>query len=262
MPINLAGLLTPNNLIIFIIVFTRLSGLFASAPLISTYPIPYQVKAFFVSTVTFIMFPIVLAQTGLQVPTNIPELSVILIKEFLIGYIVGFIANVVFVGVEIAADLISMQMGLTAATAMNPMTGSTSPILTQAYTIIASMVFIALNGYQWLFSAIFKTFQILPPGYGFIFSGTLTHNVIYVTSQMFIIGIGVALPIFSVLTITDILLGFVSKMMPKMNVFMVSLPVKIYLGLLLFIMLIPGIVTEVARLLERYLSGIFLILGG
>lgn len=262
MPIDLLALLSPRNLILFVIVLTRLSGMITTAPLISTYPIPTQVKGWFMASVAFIMFPIVLAKTGFQTPSNIPELAVILIKEFFIGYITGFVANVVFIGVEIAADLVSMQMGLTAAQAMNPMTGDPSPILAQAYTILASLIFIGMHGYQWIFSAIYKSFQILPPGYGFLISGTITHNVIMLTSQMFIIGMGIALPIFSVLMITDVLLGFVSKMMPKMNIFMVALPVKIYLGFILFIMLISPMCSQIHTLIERYLKSIILVLGG
>ncbi len=262
MPVDLIALLSPTNLILFIVVLTRLSGLMTTAPLISTYPIPMQIKTWLMAMVAFIMFPIVLAKTGFQMPTSIPELSIILLKEFMIGYIIGFVANVVFIGVEIAADLISMQMGLTASQALNPMTGDTSPILSQAYTILASMIFIGLNGYQWLFAAVYKTFQIMPPGYEITISGTLVQNVIFLTSQIFVVGLGIALPIFSVLVITDVLLGFVSKMMPNMNIFMVALPVKIYMGLLLFVMLIPLMYSQLQVLIEKYLASIITILGG
>ncbi|MEI8128897.1 MAG: flagellar biosynthetic protein FliR [bacterium] len=262
MPVDLIALLSPTNLILFIVVLTRLSGLMTTAPLISTYPIPMQIKTWLMAMVAFIMFPIVLAKTGFQMPTSIPELSIILLKEFMIGYIIGFVANVVFIGVEIAADLISMQMGLTASQALNPMTGDTSPILSQAYTILASMIFIGLNGYQWLFAAVYKTFQIMPPGYEITISGTFVQNVIFLTSQIFVVGLGIALPIFSVLVITDVLLGFVSKMMPNMNIFMVALPVKIYMGLLLFVMLIPLMYSQLQVLIEKYLASIITILGG
>lgn len=262
MPTDLLALLSPHNLILFIVVFTRLSGMMTTAPLISTYPIPMQVKVWFMAAVAFILFPMVLAKAGFQTPTNIPELTIILIKEFMIGYIIGFVANIVFIGVEVAADLVSMQMGLTAAQAFNPMTGDTSPILAQSYTLVASMIFIGMNGYQWIFSAVYNSFQIMPPGFGFLISGTLTHNVLFLTSQIFIIGIGIALPVFSVLFISDVLLGFVAKMMPQMNIFMVAMPFKIYLGMLLLIMLMSPLCSQIQILLEKYLTSIMAVLGG
>lgn len=262
MAIDLLTLLSPKNLILFVVIFTRLSGMMTTAPLISVYPIPMQVKVWFMATVAFIMFPIVMAQGGFPVPTSIPELTIILLKEFMIGYIIGFIASIVFWGVEIAADLISMEMGLTAAQAMNPMTGATSPILGQAYTILASMIFISINAYTWLFSALFKTFQLFPPGYQIAIGGHVTENMIVLTSEIFKVGLGIALPIFSVLFITDVLLGFVSKMMPNMNIFMVAMPVKIYMGLILFIMLMQPMCSQMAILIEKYVSNILPILGG
>lgn len=262
MPIDLMSLLSPKNLILFVVVFTRLSGMITTIPLISTYQIPIQIKVWFMAVMAFIMFPIVLAKTGFPIPTSMPELTIILMKEFIIGYVVGFVANVIYIGVSIAADLISMQMGLTAAQAMNPMTGDTSPIFTQAYTILASFIFIGMNGYQWIFSAIYKSFAILPPGYNFVVTGTFTNNVITLTSQMFLIGLGIALPIFSVLVLTDVLLGFTAKMMPKMNIFMVALPLKIYLGLILFIMLISPTCSQIYSMFENYLTSITSILGG
>lgn len=233
-----------------------------SAPLLSKYPIPYQLKVWFIAMISFIMFPMVLAQINFAIPTNIPELSVILIKEFMIGYIVGFVSNIIFVGVEISADLLSMQMGLTAAQALNPMTGDTSPILSEAYIILASMIFLGINGFQWIFSAIYKTFFLMAPGYDFFINGTVAHNIIVISNQIFIIGLGIALPIFSVLVLTDVLMGFVAKMMPRMNIFMVVLPAKTYIGLTIILMLIPQIYSQLENLFGKYLSSIIPVLGG
>ena len=85
MPTELLVLLSPKNLILFVVVFTRLGGLMTSAPLFSTYPIPTQIKAWLVATLTFIIFPVVMAKSGFQAPTSVPELSVILLKEFMMS---------------------------------------------------------------------------------------------------------------------------------------------------------------------------------
>lgn len=262
MPNDLMTILSPVNIILFVVVFTRLSGLIISAPLLSTYPIPIQVKTWFMASIALIIFPLVSAKAGFPLPTSIPELTIILLKEFMIGYVIGFVSNIIFIGAEIAADLVSIQTGLTAGQVLNPMTGDTSPVLAQAYTMIATMVFISLNGYKWIFAAIYKSFEIMPPGYGFLVGKTFTHNFTYITSEMFVIGLKLALPIFSVLLLSDVLLGFVSKMMPKMSVYTVALPLKIYIGLLLFIMLVPQLWSEFNILIEQYLSNLIQVFGG
>ena len=256
MPTELLVLLSPKNLILFVVVFTRLGGLMTSAPLFSTYPIPTQIKAWLVATLTFIIFPVVMAKSGFQAPTSVPELSVILLKEFMIGYIIGFCSNMIFIGVEMAANLISTQMGLTAGQALNPVSGDQSPILSQAYTLMAAMIFLSLHGHQWLFSAVYQSFQSIPPGYEFIMNGTIIKEVILMTGQMFPISLGIALPIFAVLLINDVLLGFVSKMMPQMNLFMVAMPMKIYLGLILAIMFLQPMYEYITVLTERVLKGV------
>ncbi|HNW25373.1 MAG TPA: flagellar biosynthetic protein FliR [Candidatus Gastranaerophilaceae bacterium] len=259
MPTDLLVLLSPYNLILFVVVFTRLGGLMSSAPIFSTYPIPMQIKVWFVALITFIIYPIVLVKSGFQAPSTIPELSVILLKEFMIGYVIGFISNLVFVGVEMASEIISIQMGLAAAQALNPLTGMSAPILGQGYVILTSMVFIGLNAHQWLFSAVYKSFAVIPPGYGFIFNGQLTQEIVFLSGQIFSMALGIALPIFAVLFVTDVLLGFTAKMMPQMNIFMVAMPLKIYIGLVMIIMFIAAMYSHIGVIIEKLFNAIAVI---
>src|SRR5574344_455078 len=259
MPTDLLIFLSPKNLILFICVFTRVGGLFTSAPLFSTYPIPAQVKTWLVALIAFIMFPIVLAKTNFLMPTSSPELTLILLKEFMIGYIIGFVANLVFMAVDVAANLTSLQMSLSVAQAVNPLSGENSVVMSQAYGYLAAMVFIVLNAHQWLFSAVFASFTKIPVSYSFLIDGQITQQIIYLTGQLFVLGLGIALPIFSVLLITDVLLGFVAKMMPQMNIFMVAMPLKIYIGLLLTIMFLQSIAEHLAILFEKFLKGLMVI---
>ncbi|MBP7212062.1 flagellar biosynthetic protein FliR [bacterium] len=256
MPTDLLILLSPVNIILFVLVLTRLGGLMTSAPIFSTFPVPPQVKIWFVVFVSFIMFPMVQSKTSLSVPPDMITLTVLLLKEFMIGYIVGFIANIVFISVQIAAELISIQSGLSSAQALNPLSGESTSVLSSLYMIFASFVFIALNAQQWLFASIYRSFQTVPPGYSFIFSGQLVQNIVSLTGQMFTIGIGIALPIFSVLLITDVLLAFTSKVMPQMNVFMVSLPLKIYIGILLVLIFLRPMFEHLASVLQGMLTSL------
>lgn len=250
---NLETLFSTTNIILFMAIFTRLSGLFVSAPLFSTYPIPAQVKIWLAATIAFILFPIVQVNTQFAVPNSVPMLTLILFKEFTIGYVIGFCANIIFVGIELGVNTFTIQMGLSADQALNPTSGGNSPVITQAFTYLASMTFIALGAHQWLFSAIYNSFKSMPVGYVFTTSPGFIEQIVIITSQIFSVGLGVALPIFGVLFITDVLLGFTSKMMPQMNIFMVSLPLKIYLGLLLSLIFMRPLAERMALIIEQFL---------
>ena len=112
---------------------------------------------------------------------------------------------------------------------------------------------------QWLFSAIYNSFKTLPVGYAFLFTPELVGHIVTVTGQMFSIGLSISLPIFGILFITDVLLGFTSKMMPQMNIFMVSLPLKIYLGLLLSLIFMRPTAEYISLLIQRFMENIALI---
>ena len=250
---NLDILFSVSNILLFMAIFTRLSGLFASAPLFSTYPIPGQVKIWLAACIAFILFPIVQYNTSFVVPNSVPALTLILFKEFVIGFAMGFCANLVFVGIELGVNTFAVQMGLSADQALNPTSGGNSPVITQAYTYLASMLFIALGAHQWLFSAIYNSFKSMPIGYTFAFSPELVGHIVTLSGQIFNIGLSIALPIFGLLFTTDVLLGFTSKMMPQMNIFMVSIPLKIYLGLLLSLIFLRPMAEYITVLIEKFL---------
>ena len=256
---NLDVLFSVSNIILFMAIITRLSGLFMSAPLFATYPIPAQVKVWLAATIAFILFPIVQFNTHFVAPNSIPALSLILFKEFFVGFMIGYCANIIFIGVELGVNMFAVQMGLSADQALNPTSGGSSPVITQAYTYLATMIFIIIGAHQWLFSALYNSFKTMPIGYTFTLSPEMVGQVITMVSQIFNIGLGIALPIFGVLFITDVLLGFTSKMMPQMNIFMVSMPLKIYLGLLLSLIFMRPMAEYIAVLVERFLTQIALI---
>ncbi len=256
---NLDVLFSVGNIILFMAIFTRLSGLFTSAPLFSTYPIPAQIKVWLAATIAFILFPIVQANTSFVTPTSVPALTLILFKEFLIGYVIGYCANIMFAGIELGVNTFAIQMGISADQALNPTSGGNSPVITQAYTYLATMLFVTLGAHRWLFSAIYNSFKTLPAGYVFNFSPGLVEQVVIISGQIFSIGLGIAIPIFGVLFITDILLGFTSKMMPQMNIFMVSIPLKIYLGLLLSLIFMRPMAEYIAVLIEQFMTKIAVI---
>ena len=124
---------------------------------------------------------------------------------------------------------------------------------------LASMVFLIIGAHQWLFSALYNSFKSMPIGFTFAFSPGTFEQMIVFTSQLFNISLSIALPIFGVLFITDVLLGFTSKMMPQMNIFMVSMPLKIYLGLLLSLIFVRPMAEYIKVLIEEFFKHLILI---
>lgn len=233
----------------------------ATAPLFSTFPVPMQVKIGLAALSAFIMYPFVLQTVSFELPNDLILLSSLLFKELLIGVMIGFCASLIFTGIQIGGQILSIQMGLAIANALDPVTKQQVPIVGQFYLFMASMVFIYLNGHLWLFSTVQASYTSIPAGLNFDFTSQLTGQIIYFASQLFVIAFSIIMPIFQVLFITTILMGFMAKVMPQMNIFMVAMPMKIYVGLALVSMLMLPTMSYLMRLISQTLEtlrGIFI----
>lgn len=251
---ELLQLLSPKNIVGFIMVVTRLSGMMVSAPLFSTYPIPPQVKAWLVALVAFIMYPLVSANANFIVPTSMPEMTLFLLKEFGVGFLIGFLANFIFVGIQMAGQLLSQQVGLAMSSMLDPATQAHIPVIGELYLMLTTMIFLGLNAHQWLFAAVYQSFIKIPPGLDNFFTPIIVQQVLHMSSQMFAISLGLVLPIFCVLFVLEILLGVLAKMIPQMNIFMVAIPLKIYIGLVLMIMFLSPMANYITNLIKAYMA--------
>lgn len=256
---EILNLLTPQNIIVFTLVLTRLSGMFTSAPFFSTFSVPVQVKALFAASVAFIIFPMVSAKMNFVLPHSMPELTVLMFLEFAIGFLIGFVANLVFMGVRIAGSLFSIQMGLSMVEILDPSTGESSAVMANIYTYLATFVFFMINAHNWLFETVYYSFSAMPIGFWGVFSEPLVENVIHLSANMFKIAFGLAMPMIAIMLVLDVLLGLMSKMMPQMNIFMVSIPVKVYIGLLLCFIFLHTSVGYLQETIGSYIKNLIVI---
>jgi len=256
---NLLNLLTANNIIIYMLIFTRLSGLISSAPFFSTIQSPMMVKIWLCATVAFIFYPIIYTSKSFLLPHNAPEFIILILMEFFVGYLIGFIANLIIEGVRMSGNILSVQMGLSMSQALDPATGINTPEISQIYVYLTTLIFLMTSAYHMLFIAVFDSFSAIPMGVFAIFDANIISGIVQLFSQLFKIAFAVALPIFSVLLIVDILLGMMSKMMPQMNIYMVALPVKIYIGVFLILAFLSATGVYLQGVIEKYMEAIILL---
>lgn len=245
------NILTPNNIIIYILIFARLSGLFVIAPVFSTYP-PIQIKIWFMAILSYIFFPYVLKISNIEIPTSMPILIIYTLKEFLVGFTIGFLANFLFYAMQMSGHMISLQSGLSASNVMDPSTGEQTPVIGEFYLYILSIIFIILNAYHPMFLAIYESFIKLPLGFDTIFNSNLIDLILKFSSNIFTLSISFVLPIFCVLFILQILLGFISKIIPQLNVYMVAMPLQILIAFALMLMFLSPMVSFLTKTVQNY----------
>jgi flagellar biosynthesis protein FliR len=258
---DISILFSMKSIVIFILVISRISGMLITAPLFSTFPIPVRVKAGLAAMTAFVIYPMVVNLSNIPAPHDLITLAVMIFKEIIVGSLIGFCAQLIFIGIQIAGQLLSIEMGLTIAETLDPVTHQNVPVIGQFYLFIASLIFINLNGHQWLFMSIFDSYKSIPIGVNFDFTISIAPKILYFTSQLFAIAFGIIMPIFTFLFLIDITLAFTSKMMPQMNVFMVSLPLKILVGILFMSLFMTTTAHDMTNLIRNqldYLSSIFM----
>lgn len=251
---DISTIVSIKSLIVFLLVLSRISGMIATAPLFSTFPIPAQLKAGFCALVAFIMYPFIVAHSNFNIPQDLLTMAIYVFKELAIGILIGFCASLIFVGVQIGGQLISMQMGLTIADTIDPVTRQSTPVIGQIYLYTASVIFIYINGYHWLFESLYGSYGNIPIGMDFGFSSQFVEKILFFTGQIFNIAFKLIMPIFGLLFTIDVALAFISKMMPQMNVFMVSIPLKIYIGITLMVIFLTTSGAFLAATITNFLD--------
>lgn len=230
-----------NTIIAFMLVLCRMGGMLVSAPLFNMRSVPAQVKIGLAVATAIILFP--LHSAHLVVPKDLIQFSLLAIQESVIGLILGFVANLIFMGLQIAGEYISMQMGLSTASILDPVTQTQSAMIGQFFFYLGGLLFLNLNIHHGLILGIDRSFDWIPLGHfigeGKLTGGLMTERLIKLTSDMFIVALMVGVPLMGILLILEVAVGFVAKVMPQMNAFMVAIPLKVALGLVLIIVCMP-----------------------
>lgn len=220
----------------FLLVFARVLGIFIIAPVFSHRNIPTYIKIGFSLVFTIIIIP-VLPISFLPVD-NFYSLFLLSGKEFITGMIMGFICYLFFSSVHVAGYLIDMQIGFAMASVINPQDDTQVPLMGNFFYMMAILVFLSINGHHTLIYGLKNSFDVIPLG-SLSIHITMIDKLIGMLIYIFIISFKMSAPILVSIFISNILLGILARTMPQMNVFVVGMPLKILLGLIIIFLVLP-----------------------
>lgn len=221
---------TGNQIALFLVVLARASGLVLSAPLVGDAQVPRIVKAALALALSFILVggPSVARAT---VPSGFLPFALVVVAQLLIGISLGFVARLLFLAMQTAGELVSMQIGLSNASIFNPLTRQPASVLSQLYTVMTSLAFLALNGDEWVTASLARSYDLAPLTAS-AFSGDVVLGVVKTAVAVTGLGLQIAMPISASLFAANIVLGVISRSLPQLNIFMLSMPLNLLLGLL------------------------------
>jgi flagellar biosynthesis protein FliR len=235
----------PQSFLVLVgLAFTRLLSFLAIVPFFGGQAVPARVKVATAAAFVIIIYPVL--ETGVPQGQKLPFGAVgfigLLIKEALIGFTLGFLASLIFDAIAMAGKIIDIQRGSAMAELFAPQIQARVSELGQFKLQLAIVLFLAVGAHRVFIEALLWSFEILPPTkLPHLEAGwtPMTAMFITLTGQIFAIGVQLAVPPMIALLLTDLVFGMINRVAPQINVFFLSLPVKMMVGLLVVMLALP-----------------------
>ncbi|QUI23242.1 flagellar type III secretion system protein FliR [Vallitalea pronyensis] len=217
----------------FLLVFVRMISFFIAVPLFGIRNIPRTTKiaiAFFTAAIMISIQPMTLDVSSAQI---IPY-AILVVKEFIVGWIIGFGAYLAFSIITLAGQLIDYQIGFTMVNVFDPLSQVQITITGNLYYYLLLLMMLATNTHYILIKGLVNSFEWIPIGTSTFKIGLYTE-IINFFGDFFIIALQIAAPMIGSMLIINVVLGILARATPQMNMFVVGLPLKLMVGLVVLL---------------------------
>lgn len=241
---------------VFLLILVRIASFVYTAPFFNMTGIPQRTKiglAFFISVIIFTIIP-----DRTLVYTGVLDYAILIVKESVVGLLLGFVATVCVQTITFAGHVIDVNIGLSMANTFDPTLKEQVSVSGTLYYYGVFLLMMISGLYQFLISAIVETYTIIPIG-SVTINTTLYNSFIELISDYFILGFRIALPIFVSLMLLNAILGILAKVASQLNMFAVGIQMKLLLGLAVMfitISLMPSISTAVLNMIKTAVKSI------
>ncbi len=237
----------------FLLVLFRIAGLTLTTPLFSSPVLPGQVRILLAVAIAAAVFPMM--SVHLTVPVTLGSALTGLVGELAIGIFIGFCVSLIFMGLQLAAEIISHQSGMMLGAVYNPMLDSSESSISQLYYFAAMIGFLGVGGHRELIRAVLDSFAAIPP-LGFKLTDGLLELLLDLVTTSFEMAIRVSGPTVIALMLALLALGFVSRTMPQLNILTVGFPLKLVMALLMVALTMMSLEPLLLEAFEEGMSSI------
>jgi flagellar biosynthesis protein FliR len=250
-------MISTHSVLTFFLIFVRMSAVMMTAPIFSNRSIPAITKIGFAGLLSLIPASLY-SRDFAPMPTDLFPFLLIVAQEVLVGVVIGFVSNLVFIAVSMAASLMGIQIGFGAASLFTPFLNIPTSALQQFYMLLVVALFLTIDGHHWLITALVRTFEVVPPG-TFVLDKVTMQQLSSWTSEMFVTAAQISLPMLATLLLADFGLGLIARAVPQIQVFFIGLPIKIGLGYLVLAFTMSLMLPVIKELLLDMVANILVI---
>lgn len=226
-----------SDFIIVMLIFVRIISAFSAAPIYNHQAIPAVVKVFISLVISYIIF-LSANSPKIQVEINLIWIAVNVLKEVISGLIIGFSINMIFYAVSFAGSLIGFDIGLSMSQVFNPVDGMGSNVIEEMLYFLAILVFFMIDGHHHLIRALVYSFSVIPLGL-YTIKRSVYDTFMMMAASVFVIAVKISAPILVSYFLMNVGEGILSRIIPQMQVFFVTYPIKVGIGFLMLASLVP-----------------------
>jgi flagellar biosynthesis protein FliR len=211
--------------------FIRVLALLMAAPVFSHRSIPGPIKIGAALAITAVIAP------ALPPPMTAAFSAagwLLVAEQILVGVAIGFSLSIVFAAVEMAGDMIGLQMGLS------------------FLAMVALLLFLAIDGHLLLLAALADSFDVVPVGGGSLSKFRWEHLALLGT-QLFTLGLQISMPVLSTMLLVNLSLGVMARAAPQLNLFSVGFPLTVATGTMLLAAFLPYLGTPLEQAFRQAL---------
>ncbi|QHF04196.1 flagellar type III secretion system protein FliR [Pseudomonas asturiensis] len=224
----------------FMLPLFRIVALLMTMPIIGTTLVPRRVRLYFAVAVTVVVAPVLPAMP----PVQALDLSALLLigEQIIIGAGLGLSLQLFFHAFVVAGQIISMQMGMGFASMVDPTNGVSSATIGQFFTMLVTLLFLAMNGHLVVLEILVESFTTMPVGSGLLVNNfwELANGLGWVLSS----GLRLVLPAITALLVISIAFGVMTRAAPQLNIFSIGFPLTLVLGMVILWMTMGDILNQ------------------
>lgn len=227
----------PENLDFMVLAFLRVSGLIFSSPIFGRKQVPAQVRVGLCLTASVVMLAGMPSGT-LPVFNGAVGFALLCASELLFGVVMGYVTTLFFSVTFTAGQIIDTQMGFGMVNVFDPQSNAQVPVTGNFLNMALLIIFFAVNGHLQLFRIIHLSFERIPVGHVTL-TRQLMLGAVEAFCASFVLAINVAMPFIASGLLTEVALGVVIRTVPQMNMFVVGIPLKVIIGLVMLMLVVP-----------------------
>lgn len=242
----------------FLLIMVRVTVVMTIIPVFSAKEIPALARIGLGMLITFVLYKTVHPIAPLP---DIYALFAAVVSQLVLGLLIGFVSYLVFMGIQLAGEILDIQVGFAVANVINPLTQTNVTVIGEFELTLASLLYLVSNSHHLLLQGIGGSFHLLALPY-INLDPSVAGNIMIFFSQATLVIFKIAAPAAIALFIVNIALGLMAKVAPQMNVFVVGFPLQIGVGLLMIAVsipllgyVVPALYQDVPRQLDTIMRG-------